>query len=65
MPGTFESSIQRVRERSESLRVTIPEGVATVLGAVPEGRLLWSVDLKAGTVTVTAEPPAKKSSRRD
>lgn len=50
------------------MRATIPDGVAKVLGAVPDGSLVWSVDLKAGAVTVSAEPPekgGKKSSKRD
>jgi len=67
MPGIFRSSIQLVREGSESLRATIPDGVAKVLGAVAEGSLVWSVDLKAGAVTVSAEPPEraeKKSPKR-
>jgi hypothetical protein len=65
MPGEFRSSIQAVREGSQSLRVTIPEGIAKLLGAGPDWELVWSVDLKGGTVTVTAEPPGKKSSKRD
>ena len=68
MPGTFRSAIQRVVERSESVRTTVPEGVAKALDAVPGGTLVWTVDLKAGRVTVSAEPPeagGKKSSKRD
>jgi hypothetical protein len=68
VPGSFRSSIQLVREGSESLRATVPDGVAKVLGAVPDGSLVWTVDLKAGRVTVSAEPPEpdkKKSSKRD
>lgn len=67
MPGIFRSSIQRVREGTESIRVTVPDGVAKLLGAEPDGTLLWSVDLKEGKVTVSAEPPSppeRKSSRR-
>ena len=67
MAGTFRSTIQLVRENSKSLRVTIPDGVATVLGALPEGTLVWTVDLKAGRVTVSAEPPGlgeENSSKR-
>ena len=68
MPGTFRSAIQRVVERSDSVRTTIPEGVAKALDAVPGGTFVWTVDLKAGRVTVSAEPPeagAKKSSKRN
>ena len=67
MPGIFRSAIQQVVERSESVRTTIPTGVAKALGAEAGGVLVWSLDLKAGRVTVTAEPPdssSKKSSKR-
>lgn len=63
MPGRFVSSIQRAREGSDSLRVTLPDGVAKLLGAVPEGVLVWTVDLAAGRVTVTVELPKGKSSK--
>lgn len=67
MPGTFRSSIQRVVERSDSVRTTIPEGVAKALDAIPGGTFVWTVDLKAGRVTVSAEPPdsgERRASRR-
>jgi hypothetical protein len=65
LPGVFRSSIQQVREGSGSLRVTIPDGVAKLLEAVPDGELVWTVDLSKGRVEVTAEPPGKsgKSSK--
>lgn len=70
MPGTFRSSIQRVVERSDSVRTTIPEGIAKALGAEAGGTLVWTLDLKAGRVTVTADDsaeskPGKKSTRSD
>lgn len=67
MPGIFRSAVQRVVERSESVRTTIPGGIAKALGVEAGGVLLWTLDLKAGRVTVTAEPSesgAKKSSKR-
>jgi hypothetical protein len=64
MPGTFRSAIQRAVEGSDSVRTTIPEGVAKSLDAIPGGTLVWTVDLKAGRVTVAAEPPEKGSSKR-
>jgi hypothetical protein len=67
MPGTFRSAILLVNDASDSVRTTIPGGVATVLGATPGGTLVWSVDLKEGRVTVTAKPassPERKSSKR-
>lgn len=65
MPGTFRSAVLLVNEASDSVRTTIPGGVAEILGAVPGSTLVWSVDLKGGTVTVTVEPSVKKSSKRD
>lgn len=68
MPGTFRSAVLLVNEASESVRTTIPGGVAEVLGAKPGTTLVWTVDLKAGQVTVEVEPgeaPTKKSSRRN
>ncbi|MCI4352047.1 MAG: hypothetical protein L3K14_01475 [Thermoplasmata archaeon] len=71
MPGTFRSAIQKTQEGSDSVRTTIPEGVAKALEAAPGGNLVWTLDLKAGRVTVAAEPPGsagsgpRKSSMRD
>lgn len=68
MPGTFRSAVLLVNEASDSVRTTIPGGVAEILGAVPGSTLVWSVDLKAGRVTVAVEPlgkSAKKSPKRD
>lgn len=68
MPGTFESPIILVRKKSSSVRVTVPEGIARALGAEPGGTLIWSLDLKAGRVTVSAEPAetaGKKASKRN
>ena len=65
MPGTFRSAVLLVNEASDSVRTTIPGGVAEILGAVPGSTLVWSVDLKVGAVTVAVEPPGKKSSKRD
>lgn len=62
MPGTFRSAIQKTQEGSDSVRTTIPEGVAKALEAEPGGSLVWTLDLKAGRVTVSAEPPGSKGS---
>ena len=67
MPGIFRSAVQRVVERSESVRTTIPGGIAKALGVEAGGVLVWALDLKAGRVTVTAESassPGRKSSKR-
>jgi hypothetical protein len=68
VPGIFRSPIILVRENSPSVRVTIPEGIAKALGAEPGKDLVWTLDLKAGRVTVSVETPeagSKKSSKRD
>jgi hypothetical protein len=70
MPGTFRSTIQKTQEGSDSVRTTIPEGVAKALEAQPGGSLVWTLDLKEGRVTVSAEPPTsgtvpKKSPKHD
>ncbi len=68
MPGTFRSAVLLVNDASDSVRTTIPGGVAEILGAVPGTTLVWSVNLKGGTVTVSVEAPepaGKKSSKRD
>jgi hypothetical protein len=68
VPGTFRSPIILVREGSPSARVTIPEGVAKALGAEPGKDLVWTLDLKAGIVSVSVEPPVahgRKSFKRD
>jgi hypothetical protein len=67
MPGIFRSAVQRVVERSESVRTTIPVGIVKALGVEAGGVLVWTLDLKAGRVTVTAEEassPGRKSSKR-
>ncbi len=68
MPGTFRSAVLIVNEASDSVRTTIPGGVAEILGAVPGSTLVWSVDLREGRVTVSVETSGlggKKSSKRD
>lgn len=55
LPGTFRSAIQLTQPGSTSVRTTIPEGVAKAIDAEPGGTLVWTVDLKAGRVTVAAE----------
>jgi len=68
VPGTFRSAVLLVNDASNSVRTTIPGGVAEILGATPGSTLVWSVDLKAGRVTVAVEPPtatSPKSSKRD
>jgi hypothetical protein len=60
MPGTFRSAVLLVNDASDSVRTTIPGGVAEILGAVPGSTLVWSVDLKGGLVTVSVEPNPRR-----
>jgi hypothetical protein len=49
------------------VRTTIPAGIAKALGAEPGSDLVWTLDLKAGRVTVSVEPvdnPSANSSKR-
>lgn len=64
MTRDLESAIQLSREGSKSLRATIPEGVASAIGAEDGGTLVWTIDLKESRVTVSAKPPETKASRR-
>jgi|GEM_PF-6465707 len=55
MVGTFRSKVSKTMERSESVRTTIPEAVAAILGAGPGSTLLWAVEPGSGRVTVLVE----------
>jgi len=75
MPTEFRSKVIKNLEGSGSVRSTIPEAVAAIIGAAPGGTLVWSVEPGATSVTVSVDrsiPPQtgparakpKKSSRR-
>lgn len=65
VPTTFTSKVSRALAGSRSVRTTIPEAVAAILGVEPGSTLTWTVEPGTGRVAVAAEAPAKKSSRRD
>jgi len=64
MARVFRSKVARTMERSESVRTTIPEAVAAILGAGPGATLLWEIEPGSGRVRVSVEPESKLSRRR-
>lgn len=64
MVGVFRSKVARTMERSESVRTTIPEAIAAILGAGPGTTLLWEVEPGSGKVRVSVEAESKSSKRR-
>ncbi len=46
-------------ERFESVPTPLPEAVAAILGAVPGGTLVWSVEPGSGAVAVSLDKSAK------
>jgi len=64
--GTYESSVLRNLADSNSVRTTIPQVIATLLGAAPGSILVWSFDAgaRSATVRVKSTSKPKKSSKR-
>lgn len=64
--GTFESSVLRNLSGSNSVRTTIPQVVASLLGAAPGTELIWSFDpaTRSATVRLKPEHSKGKSSKR-
>lgn len=56
---TFESSVVRAVSRSPSVRTTIPEAVAAILGAEPNDVLVWEVELGSGRIFVSVRRPGR------
>jgi hypothetical protein len=63
LTGQFASKVLRTVEGSLSVRTTIPEAVAAILGVRPGSVLVWTVEPGTGKVCVSADS-AKKSSKR-
>ena len=63
MVGTFRSKVLQTVPGSPSVRATIPEAVAAILGAAPGSTLLWSVEPGSLRVTVSVESTLAKSSK--
>ncbi len=67
MAKEFESRVVLSLKRSKSLRTTVPEVVATLLGLEPKDSLVWSVEPGTGVITVCRKPtppPMPKKSKR-
>jgi hypothetical protein len=64
--GSFESSVLRNLADSNSVRTTIPQVIAALLGAAPGSVMVWTFDpeSRSATVRVRSERTAKKSSKR-
>ena len=64
--GSYESSVLRNLAASNSVRTTVPQLIAVLLGAAPGTTLVWSFDptTKFATVRVKDESPSRKSSKR-
>jgi hypothetical protein len=58
MPTTFESKAFRAVEGSESLKTTVPQSVATVLGLEAGGTLVWELDVNGRSATVRSKHTA-------
>jgi hypothetical protein len=68
MVGKFKSKVLQTVPGSPSVRATVPEAVAAILGAVPGSTLVWVIEPGSGRVTVSVEPlglSKKKSSKWD
>jgi hypothetical protein len=75
--GEFRTKVVSNMEGSDSVRSTIPEAVAALIGAVPGATLRWSFEPGSTKVEVSVDRsipvtvgparfrPKKKSSRRD
>ena len=75
--GEFRTKVVSNMEGSDSVRSTIPEAVAALIGAVPGATLLWSFEPGGTKVEVSVDraipvkigpsrsTPGKKSSKHD
>jgi hypothetical protein len=65
MVGRFTSKVLQTVPGSPSVRATVPEAVAAILGAVPGSTLVWEIEPGTGKVRVSIATPSAKSSKRD
>jgi hypothetical protein len=63
MVGRFTSKVLQTVPGSPSVRATVPEAVAAILGAIPGSTLVWEVEPGSLRVTVSVEPKSKSSKR--
>lgn len=52
MPKEFESRAFRSQSGSESLKTTVPQSVATVLGLEPGDAIRWELDVESRSARV-------------
>lgn len=67
MPRSFESKAVKSLKRSQSLRTTVPEAIAALLGLEPGDVVLWTVEPGSGRVEVSRKDlrrPLGGSSKR-
>jgi len=65
MAKSFESKTFRASPVSESLKTTIPQSVATVLGVEAGDTLTWTVDVASREATVSRLATAADLERGD
>jgi hypothetical protein len=63
MVGKFTSKVLQTVPGSPSVRATVPEAVAAILGAVPGSTLVWEIERGSGKVTVSVDDASTKSSK--
>jgi hypothetical protein len=64
MVGRFTSKVLQTVPGSPSVRATVPEAIAAILGAVPGSTLVWEVEPGSLRVTVSVQPAPEESSKR-
>ena len=52
----IETAVVKSVSGSESLRTTVPQTVAAMMGLAPGDHVVWVVDSQAGTIQVTSIP---------
>ena len=67
VPLTYQSKVSLALKGTASVRTTIPEPIARLIGAEKGSMLEWSVipGSRTASVVVVAEPGVSKRSKRD
>jgi|GEM_PF-3109937 len=61
--STFVTRAVRAARGSASLRVTVPQVIAELLGLGPGDEVRWVVDPRSGAVRVEGRVPAERADR--
>jgi bifunctional DNA-binding transcriptional regulator/antitoxin component of YhaV-PrlF toxin-antitoxin module len=64
MPSEFKTRAFRAVAGSESLKTTVPQPVATVLGLAPGDELVWKVSVRSASVIVRRGPSGRQHDQR-